>query len=99
MKKQKTDWLLMIEQWQQSGENQAAFCRKRNLPYWSFRDALKRNSDKTKPQKSKKSTPFIKLPETNFPKNQKFPNPDKPWFAISLGSSGFRFEVNFTWGR
>ena len=100
MKKQKIDWVSLVKEWQSSGESQTAFCQNRNLAYWTFRAHLKKIQAKpASPRRRKKETPFIQLPETNFPENQKLAKPDKPWFAISLGSSGFKLEVNFTWGR
>ena len=99
MKQQNIDWPLVIEEWRDSGESQAAFCRNKNLSYWKFRDALKARSVGQQCSKSKGKTPFVKLPVEHLSENQKPRKAVKPWLVIQLGADGFRFELNFPGGH
>ncbi|MES0492068.1 MAG: hypothetical protein ABUK01_18920 [Leptospirales bacterium] len=100
MKKQNINWPSLVKEWQQSNESQTAFCQNRNLAYWTFRAHLKKNgASPATPRHRKKETPFIKLPTEKFPESRNAQQYDKAWLAIHLGPDGFRFQVNFRWGR
>ncbi|MHC4780269.1 MAG: IS66 family insertion sequence element accessory protein TnpA [Planctomycetota bacterium] len=113
MKKQKYNWPQLIAQWQQSGQNQAAFCRDQGLSYWTFREALKKadgkpgSNGKQKPRqpRSKKEPAFVKLPTEDLTTEptgnftSAMIKDRKPWLSIFIGPKGFQFEINLKWGR